>query len=174
MGDYGVDFCTCQPFGAEICMIGMRLKEERERLGFTQPAFAEIAGAKKRTLIDWEKGISSPTAVQLAALVRAGVDALYVLLGSSNRALTPDLTDNQNGATSHQLTSDEQELLALYRAAPLAGKMAAVGALQGAAAAATQSQQAHKVVIKGGQRVAGRDYNEYGGEKDEDGNAGKR
>jgi transcriptional regulator with XRE-family HTH domain len=67
--------------GADICVIGERLKSERERLGMTQPDFAEAAGAKKRTLIDWEKGVSSPTAVQLAALAGIGVDALYVLTG---------------------------------------------------------------------------------------------
>lgn len=62
-------------------MIGERLKEERERLGLTQPAFAELAGAKKRTLIDWEKGVSSPTSVQLAALSTQRVDVLYILTG---------------------------------------------------------------------------------------------
>lgn len=62
-------------------MIGTRLKEERERLGLSQPQFAELAGAAKRTLIDWEKGVSSPTAVQLSALAKAGVDAEYVLTG---------------------------------------------------------------------------------------------
>lgn len=62
-------------------MIGSRLKEERERLGYTQPQFAELAGAKKRTLIDWEKGVSSPTAVQLSALAEIGVDVLYVITG---------------------------------------------------------------------------------------------
>lgn len=67
--------------GADIRMIGARLKEERERLGYTQPVFAELAGAKKRTLIDWEKGVSSPTAVQLAEFSKIGVDVLYVLTG---------------------------------------------------------------------------------------------
>lgn len=62
-------------------MIGSRLKEERERLGYTQPAFAEAASAKKRTLIDWEKGVSSPTAVQLSALSEIGVDVMYVVTG---------------------------------------------------------------------------------------------
>jgi len=62
-------------------MIGLRLKEERERLGYTQPVFAELAGATKRTLIYWEQGISSPTAVQLARLSEIGVDVLYVLTG---------------------------------------------------------------------------------------------
>lgn len=67
-------------------MIGNRLREERERLGLTQPVFAELAGAKKRTLIDWEKDVSSPTAVQLAQLAAAGADVLYILTGQRSRA----------------------------------------------------------------------------------------
>ncbi|QDF95174.1 hypothetical protein CJ010_00710 [Azoarcus sp. DD4] len=65
-------------------MLGDRLREERERLGLTQDAFSALAGGKRRTLIDWEKGVSSPTAVQLSALSKAGVDVLYVVTG--NRA----------------------------------------------------------------------------------------
>lgn len=72
-------------FGVDFCMIGMRIKEERERLALTQPVFAEAAGAKKRTLIDWEKGVSSPTAVQLSALARLGVDVMYVLTGQRSQ-----------------------------------------------------------------------------------------
>lgn len=62
-------------------MIGKRLKEERERLKFNQADFAALAGAAKRTQIDWEKGVSSPTAVQLAALRTIGVDVTYVVTG---------------------------------------------------------------------------------------------
>lgn len=62
-------------------MLEDRLREERERLRLTQEVFAEAAGAKRRTLIDWEKGVSSPTAVQLSALSEIGVDVLYVLTG---------------------------------------------------------------------------------------------
>lgn len=62
-------------------MIGMRLKEERERLGLTQPQFGEAAGAAKRTVIEWEKGATSPSTVQLAALGEIGVDTHYVLTG---------------------------------------------------------------------------------------------
>lgn len=62
-------------------MIGERLKLERERLGLNQPEFAEYAGAKKRTLIDWEKNVSSPTAVQLSALAAIGVNVQFVLVG---------------------------------------------------------------------------------------------
>ncbi|GEM_PF-5350945 len=52
------------------------------------------------------------------------------------------------------MTEDERELIALYRTAPLAGKMAAVGALQGAVGA---SQPKAKQVFHGevGQVVEG-------------------
>src|SRR2546427_5026692 len=59
--------------------IGTRLKSERERLGLTLPEFAELAGAKKNTVIDWQRDASSPPAAKLAALADAGVDPLYVL-----------------------------------------------------------------------------------------------
>lgn len=77
--------------------IGERLKEERERLGKTLPQFAEAAGAKKNTLIDWQKDVSSPPAVKLAALAKIGVDILYVITGQQ---------------TDPKATLDRQERLA--------------------------------------------------------------
>ena len=62
-------------------MIGTRIKEERTRLDLNQPDFGAIAGASKRTVIEWEKDNSSPTAVQLSALSEAGVDVSYVVTG---------------------------------------------------------------------------------------------
>lgn len=79
-------------------MIGERLKDERKRLGLTQPGLAEAAGAAKRTVIDWEKGVSSPTAVQLEAMATVGMDVLYVVTGLSTRdvASQPNLPLNAN------------------------------------------------------------------------------
>lgn len=62
-------------------MIGLRIREEREQLGFTQNAMAEAIGVSKRTFIDWEKDRTSPTAVQLSALSDIGVDILYIVTG---------------------------------------------------------------------------------------------
>lgn len=67
-------------------LIAVRLKEERSRLGLTQEAFAEKAGSKRRTLIDWEKGVSSPTAMNLSALSLIGVDVQYVLTGQRQQS----------------------------------------------------------------------------------------
>lgn len=86
-------------------MIFLRLKEERERLGLTQPALGGLASASKRTVIDWEKGVSSPTAVQLAAIAAAGADVLYVVTGQRS----------QNAAEVDLLPSDERVLVDTYR-----------------------------------------------------------
>ena len=102
--------------------IGARLREERERLEMTQEAFGRIGGVLKRALIRYEKNERMPDAAFLAAIAAAGADVLYILTGQRNPA-----------APAHRLTPDEQELLALFRAAPLAVKAAAIGALQGAA-----------------------------------------
>jgi|GEM_PF-4216827 len=48
-----------------------------------QPDFAKLAGTTKKTLIEWEAGRTSPTAVQLAGLSSsADVDVLYILTGN--------------------------------------------------------------------------------------------
>lgn len=89
-------------------MIDARLKEERERLGLSQPLFAQAAGAAKRTLADWEKGVSSPTAVQLSALAKIGVDVLYILTGQRSQPMPAEA----------QLPVDERIMLDNYRHAP--------------------------------------------------------
>ena len=62
-------------------MHGSRLKEERSRLGLTQPQVAERCGIGKTTVINWEKDASSPSAPQLSALSGLGIDVMYVLTG---------------------------------------------------------------------------------------------
>ena len=99
-------------------MIGNRLREERERLGLTQPVFAELAGAKKRTLIDWEKDVSSPTAVQLAQLAAAGADVLYILTGG-----------REGPPPAPALSAEEETMLAYFRDASKEVRRAALGAL---------------------------------------------
>jgi transcriptional regulator with XRE-family HTH domain len=136
-------------FGVEICMIGARLKQERERLGLTQPAFAEAANAKKRTLIDWEKDVSSPTAAQLSSLAVVGVDVLWVVTG---QRLQGDAT----------LPSDERLLLTAYRACEQQAKQtllqtaAMFGAGSSSAVAKTVVKK-ERVVSTAGGIAAGRD-----------------
>lgn len=62
-------------------MIGVRIREERQRLGLSQAAFGEVGGVKKLTQITYEQGKRSPDARYLAALYRYGVDICYVISG---------------------------------------------------------------------------------------------
>ena len=66
-------------------MIGLRIKEERERLSLTQQGIADAIGVAKRTFIDWEKDRTSPTAVQLSALSQLGIYVLYIINGVRSR-----------------------------------------------------------------------------------------
>lgn len=61
--------------------IGVRLAEERKRLGYSQTKFAALGGAAKRTMIDWEKDVANPNAAFLSSIAAAGADVLYILTG---------------------------------------------------------------------------------------------
>ena len=116
-------------------MIHERMKEERQRLGFTQPDFAAVAGSAKRTLIDWEKGVSSPTAVQLSAFSGIGVDVLYVLTGVRSSTVA------QETATYTALNGREAALLDNYRHIADEGDRRAVERMALLAARASHGEQ---------------------------------
>jgi len=115
----------------QMVSIGMRLREERQRLDVNQTQLGECGGVTKKTQMLYEAGERFPDAAYLAAIANAGADIQYVVTGvRSDAALTPD----------------ERELLALYRAAPLAGKMAAVGALQGVISSSTAPKKVGTII----------------------------
>lgn len=94
--------------------IGERLREERERLGFTQPSFAGLAETTKKSQIDYEKDLTQPKAGYLAAIAKVGADVQYIVTGVRSGT---------------GLARDEEELLSRYRSASLELKAAAIGAL---------------------------------------------
>lgn len=68
--------------------IGKRLREERERLGFSQQDFAALGGKTKKTQIEWEADKATPNGAFLAEVERVGVDVLYVLTGRREAPLS--------------------------------------------------------------------------------------
>lgn len=82
-----------------------RLKMERERLGLSQSRLADLASVGKTTVINWEKGVSSPDATQLHAMTAAGIDVLYVVTGERS----------QDAAEVDLLPADERVLIDAYR-----------------------------------------------------------
>jgi transcriptional regulator with XRE-family HTH domain len=120
--------------------IGERLRQERERLGLSQPKLAGLVNTTKQTVFSWESGKTAPDGFQLSTLAAAGADVLYILTGEYGGVLT----------------HDEREMLSLFRAAPLAVKSAAVGALQGGSSATVSKTKTTTITARGG-NAAGRD-----------------
>lgn len=132
--------------------IGERLREVREDMGLSQTAFAEFAesagaaGTTRQSQSLYEKGKRMPDAAYLSAIAANGADVLYILTGHGR---------------SQSLSQDEQELIAAFRAAPLAVKAAAVAALTaGSAAHGVKTKQ----VVHGsvGQQAGGDIVNQKG------------
>lgn len=71
-------------------VIGERLRKERERLGLSQTALAEVGGVGKTTQIKYEKGTSRPDTAYLSAVSDRGVDVLYVLKGKRSDTAQAD------------------------------------------------------------------------------------
>ena len=88
--------------------IGARLREERDRLGLSQLAMAEVCGVTMRSLRNYEKGDRQPDASCLAAMATAGADVLYILTGQRSGAAVPPPA----------LKPEEAALLDNYRHSP--------------------------------------------------------
>lgn len=67
--------------------LALRIREERERLGFSQADFARMLGITRESLRLYEAGARTLAAEVLAAGGTLGVDVQYVLLGVRSRNL---------------------------------------------------------------------------------------
>ncbi|MGM0936296.1 MAG: helix-turn-helix domain-containing protein [Pseudomonadota bacterium] len=124
--------------------IGIRLKNERERLGLNQTEFAQLAGHSRSAQAGYERDEKIPGGAYLQMLADNGCDVLYVLTGKK----LPPIDD---------INSDEVEIIKLYRKAPLSVKAAIYGALTSSDIPSGNST----INVKGsGQRIAGRDFHE--------------
>jgi transcriptional regulator with XRE-family HTH domain len=69
---------------------GRRLREERERLGLSQTAFAAIGLVSKGSQILYEKGKPCPSNY-LSAIAAHGADVLYILTGRREQPALDDI-----------------------------------------------------------------------------------
>lgn len=95
---------------------GGRLREERDRLGFTQQEMADQMGVRREMSSKYERGQAAPGGDALTAFATAGGDVQYVLTG-------------QRSSTA--LTADEKELLSGYRGLDIRGKAGVLGMIDG-------------------------------------------
>lgn len=73
-------------------MISERLKTERERLGLSQQALADLLEISLRSQQNYEKGDRMPDAAYLSAIAAAGADVLYILTGQRSQAVPEQAT----------------------------------------------------------------------------------
>ncbi len=66
---------------------GVRLKEERNRLGFTQEELAKLIDIKPLTLLQYEKGNSSPTMKLVYRLRELGFNVNYMVNGEDTGSI---------------------------------------------------------------------------------------
>lgn len=82
--------------------IGDRIKEEREKLGYSQEAFANAGGVSKRSQIMYEQNKTEVGAGYFSKIVEIGADIQYILTGKK-------IEDNQSQeakiASSDKITS---------------------------------------------------------------------
>ena len=107
---------------------GCLLQTERERLGFSQAQFAAMGGTKPRTLQDWERGASTPSAEFLSKAAKFGLDVQYVLTGeraAARQHVVTAVEDDAETANNRKvvvLDERKQLLIARFEAASEVGK----------------------------------------------------
>lgn len=134
-------YSSSTTFLGAFVTIGKRLKEEREKLGFNQTAFAAIGGVGRKSQFNYEDDERRPDAEYLAAISVVGADVRYIITGDRD-APAPEV-----------LSADERHLLDRYRSSPPPLKDAALRVLLGGEAGASRIHIGGKVqgqVVEGG------------------------
>ena len=97
--DSWADFCSSQLILIKKMLIesgvGMRLREERERLALNQADFGVAAGVSRGTQKAYELESSAPDTRYLQTLQGMGVDVYYVLTGGRVSPGAADLSPNE-------------------------------------------------------------------------------
>lgn len=101
--------------------LGLRLKEERNRIGLSQQALADKLGSAKATIQNWEGAGGRETqtpADKLEACARLGMDVQYILTGTRSDNLRRVAEETgiykaEKGAGA--LSREEEVLVEKYR-----------------------------------------------------------
>jgi transcriptional regulator with XRE-family HTH domain len=103
--------------------ISDRLREERERLGFTQASLADKLSVSRNTQVNYERGDRIPDATYLAAFAACGADVMWVLTGMrplmATEAAPPAISRRGRTLLENYLACDEDGQKAIERMATL-------------------------------------------------------
>lgn len=96
-------------------IVGVRLREERERLGLSQRAFGELGGVKANAQAQYENGQRHPNSAYLAAVAAAGVDVLYVLTGQRTPGSETALNEREKAVLDNYRALPEEDKASVQR-----------------------------------------------------------
>jgi transcriptional regulator with XRE-family HTH domain len=99
-----------------------RLREERERLTFSQEAFGAIGGIQRRAQINYEKGERLPDIGYLGAIAKVGADIQYITTGVRSSALSGDEALLLEGFRLMDSETKRRTLAMVYGGTPPAAK----------------------------------------------------
>jgi transcriptional regulator with XRE-family HTH domain len=124
-------YSLSRKFMSNFLPIGIRLKEERDKLALSQTEFADLGGVGRKTQFNYESGERAPDGAYLAAIAAAGADVLYILTGTRSAPVVP-----ASPALPADLTASQRKLLRDHAAATEDGQKMIEGAAAFAAAQA--------------------------------------
>lgn len=109
-------------------MLSKILKQERNKKGLSQMAFAKLFGVSQQTIGSWETNRTSPDLESLSKLANFFNVSIDYLLGLTDIPETIDTyiakqKQTNKQSAENQYNADEQELIQLYRELPPEGKI---------------------------------------------------
>ncbi len=88
--------------------VGLRLRDERKRLGLTQKQFAQLGGVTPNTQINYESSKRSPDNAYWAAAAKLGVDIQYVLTGVHSHNLDKVIKGIEETKSAYDVHTDKE------------------------------------------------------------------
>ncbi|HFW5072111.1 TPA: helix-turn-helix domain-containing protein [Salmonella enterica subsp. diarizonae serovar 61:l,v:z35] len=116
--------------------LGVRLREERKKMGLNQEDFAALVSSSRGSQASYEQDKKIPGGAYLSALEGIGVDILYILTGKR--------TPKSEGLTTEN--PEEKALLENYRAMDKAAQLN----MQAVSAAFAQANMNKDEILKDG------------------------
>lgn len=88
-------------------MLFNRLRQERERLGLSQTAVADLCKVTGRTQRNYETGARAPDTDYLVIVAGLGMDVMYILTGQRNAPVAPGLSRRAAALVDNYEHTDE-------------------------------------------------------------------
>lgn len=102
--------------------MGMRLQDERKRLGYSQEDFSLLMGVSRRTQVSYETRDKNAGLIYLSKAQAKGLDIYYIISGNAITAEEQQLSESEADLLKAYRNLDQQEKDSLMTIAHLLAK----------------------------------------------------